>query len=223
MKPCVIFDLDGTLADTSLDLLAAANRCFAEMGEAVRLSTETDRELALRGGRVMLAEGLTRLGRPDQARVMAWYPRLLEVYGENVATHTALYPGAVAAVEGLIEAGYAVGVCTNKTENLADILLKTLGVRDLFGSLIGADTLPVKKPDPLHYWAAVDGCGGRREASLLVGDSDTDRKTSAAAGVPSILVSFSPAGEAVRALAPEAVITHFGELHGEVVRLIGQP
>lgn len=223
MKPCVIFDLDGTLADTSLDLLAAANRCFEEMGEDVRLGGDADRMVALRGGRRMLTEGLTRAGRMDEARVMQWYPRLLEAYAETLDVHTALYPGAVASVEALRGAGYAVGIATNKPEGLAEELLARLGVRDLFGSMIGADTLPVRKPDPAHFWAAVDGCGGAREASLLVGDSDTDRKTSAAAGVPSVLVSFSPAGEAVRDLNPESVITHFDELMGEVTRLIGQP
>ncbi|MFW2543555.1 HAD hydrolase-like protein [Primorskyibacter sp. 2E107] len=223
MQPCVIFDLDGTLADTSLDLLAAANRCFEEMGEDVRLSIDSDRMVALRGGRMMLGTGLKRAGRFDEARVMDWYPRLLEVYAETLDVHTQMYPGAVASVEQLKEAGYAVGICTNKPEGLAHTLLTRLGVRDLFGSLIGADTLPVKKPDPAHFWAAVDGCGGQREASLLVGDSDTDRKTSAAARVPSVLVAFSPAGEAVRDLAPESVITHFDQLHGEVARLIGHP
>ena len=114
-----------------------------------------------------------------------------------------------------------MGICTNKPEGLAQVLLERLGVRDLFGSLIGADTGPTRKPDVAPYWAAVDGCGGLRTASLLVGDSDTDRKTAAAAGVPSVLVTFAPEGQAVRALNPEGVIDHFDELSAEVRRLIG--
>ena len=106
-------------------------------------------------------------------------------------------------------------------EALARVLLERLGVRGLFGSLIGADTGPTRKPDVAPYWAAVEGCGGLREASLLVGDSDTDRKTAAAAGVPSVLVTFAPEGQAVRALNPEGVIDHFEELSGVVRRLIG--
>ena len=218
---CVIFDLDGTLADTSGDLIAAANACFADMGIAARLDPQLDAAIALRGGRRMLTEGLRREGTLDPATVDAWYPRLLTAYADALAVHTVLYPGAVAAVEQLRQSGHAVGICTNKPAALAESLMRSLGVRDLFGSLIGADTLPVRKPDPAPYWAAVDGAGGTRAQSLLVGDSDTDRNTAAAAGVPSVLVTFPPGDADIAALAPEATIDHFDDLPGTVARLIG--
>ena len=222
MAACVIFDLDGTLADTSGDLVAAANACFDAMGRPeARLDPVADAGHALRGGRRMLSVGLKRAGAFSEALVDEWYQPLLEAYGGALDVHTVMYPGAVESIEGLRRAGYAVGICTNKPEALAERLMVSLGVRDLFGSLIGADTLPVRKPDPAPYWAAVDGCGGRRAASLLVGDSDTDRNTARAAGVPSILVTFSPEGDAVKALEPEGLIGHFDELAGEVRRLIG--
>ncbi|KUF09113.1 HAD-IA family hydrolase [Pseudoponticoccus marisrubri] len=218
---CVIFDLDGTLADTSGDLIAAANVCFDAMGAGVRLDPGADAGVALRGGRAMLTEGLGRIGGADPAVVDRWYPALLEAYGGALDVHTRMYPGAAETVEALRRDGYAVGVCTNKPEALAQRLLAALGVRDLFGALIGADTLATRKPDVAPYWAAVEGAGGRRDASLLVGDSDTDRKTAAAAGVPCILVTFAPGGAAVRELAPEGVIDAFAELPAEVRRLIG--
>jgi phosphoglycolate phosphatase len=221
MKKCVIFDLDGTLADTSGDLIAAANACFDRMGVSVRLDPVTDGGIALRGGRRMLTEGLTRAGQFSTAEVDAWYPRLLEFYAESIDQHTTMYDGAVDSVEALRLAGYAVGICTNKPEALAQTLLVSLGVRDMFGSMIGADTGPTRKPDVAPYWAAVDGCGGQRGASLLVGDSDTDRKTASAAGVPCVLVTFAPGAEDVHALSPEAVIDQFHELKGTVQRLIG--
>lgn len=218
---CVIFDLDGTLADTSGDLIAAANACFADMGATVRLDPALDAGIALRGGRAMLTEGLTRMDALAPETVDAWYPRLLTAYGRALDTHTVLYPGALEVVEGLRRDGYAVGVCTNKPAALAEALLTSLGVRALFGSMIGADTLPVRKPDPAPLWAAVDGAGGARDSTLLVGDTETDRKTAAAAGVPCVLVTFAPGGDAVRALAPEAVIDHFDALPGVVRGLIG--
>ncbi|CUH80240.1 HAD-IA family hydrolase [Tropicibacter naphthalenivorans] len=217
---CVIFDLDGTLADTSGDLLAAANICFEGMGEDVRL-TQDDAGIALRGGRAMLTAGLKRANAYTEERVLKWYPTLLEAYGGNIATHTRLYPGALEAVEQLRRDGYAVGIATNKPQGLAEALLRELGVRDLFASMIGADTLPVKKPDPAHFWAAVDQAGGNRDRALLVGDSDTDRNTAANAGAPSILVTFAPPGQAVRDLNPEGTIDHFDDLPAEVRRLIG--
>ncbi len=96
----------------------------------------------------MLRLGLSRLGREDRAEEDRWYPRLLDAYAEGIDTHTRLYPGAVEAVEALRSAGFAVSVCTNKPAGLAETLLRRLGVRDLFGAMVGADTLPVRKPDP---------------------------------------------------------------------------
>lgn len=218
---CVIFDLDGTLADTSGDLIAAANTCFDRMGETARLDPQRDAGTALRGGKAMLRLGLSQVGRASEDTIEQWYPHLLTAYAEALHVHTVMYPGAVAAVEALRRDGYAVGVCTNKPEGLAEALLRSLGVRDLFGSMIGADTLPVRKPDPTPFFEAVDRAGGTRAKSLLVGDSDTDRNTSAAAGVPSILVTFAPPGQSVRDLNPEGVIDHFDDLADEVRRLIG--
>ncbi|MGR3377229.1 HAD-IA family hydrolase [Salipiger abyssi] len=217
----VIFDLDGTLADTSGDLIAAANRCFERMGGPVRLDPVADASTAFRGGRAMLRLGLERAGTPNEALVERWYPELLDAYGDAIDTYTVLYPGAVAAVEALRAANVPIGICTNKPEALAETLLRRLGVRDLFGALIGADTLPVRKPDPAPLAETVRRLGGVLAQSCLIGDTETDRKTAAAAGVPCILVTFGPDGEAVRALTPEGVIGHFDELGAELARLTG--
>ncbi|MBV7409430.1 HAD-IA family hydrolase [Maritimibacter sp. DP1N21-5] len=207
----VIFDLDGTLADTSRDLIASANACFARRGLDAVLDPDADAGVAFHGGRAMLRLGYERLAH-DGGWMEEDYPFLLNWYGANIDTHTRMYPGAVAAVEGLRAQGYAVGVCTNKPEGLAEVLLSRLGVRDLFASLVGADTLTVRKPDPAPYVAAVERSGGTVERSVLVGDTSTDRDTARAAGVPCVLVTFGPSGDRVLTLGPEAHIGHFDEL-----------
>jgi len=218
----VVFDLDGTLADTSADLIAAANACFREMGAGDLLDPEADAATAFRGGRAMLALGLERLGRAgDVAEIERQFPRLLVAYEAAIDTHTVLYPGAMAAVEALVAADCRVAICTNKPERLARILLGRLGVLDAFGAVVGADTLPVRKPDPEPLRESVRRVGGDPRRALLVGDTETDRETSRAAGMPSVLVSFGPAGESVAALAPEAVIDDFAALPAVVARLLG--
>lgn len=217
----VIFDLDGTLADTSGDLIAAANACFRQMGEGDQLNPARDQATALRGGRAMLKLGMARLGRAeDQATIDQYYPMLLELYGAAIDVHTFLYPGAMDAVEVLKSRGYGVGICTNKPEGLAQLLLERLGVRTAFGGLVGADTLSVRKPDPEPLFEAARRSGGVPEACVLIGDSDTDRNTARAAGVPSVLVTFGPAGGDMAGLEPEALLHAYGDLPDLVDRLL---
>lgn len=217
----VIFDLDGTLADTSGDLIAAANACFRDLGLGDVLDAEQDAATAMRGGRAMLTLGFQRTGSHGAQEIDRQYPNLLRYYGEALDIHTVMFPGAVDAIGDLRANGYRVGVCTNKPEGLADPLLQSLGVRHLFQSLIGADTLATRKPDAAPYVAAVEQAGGEVSRSVLIGDTDTDRKTGLAAGVPVILVSFGPEGQGVHDLNPEGVLDDYSALMGEVQRLIG--
>lgn len=213
---CVVFDLDGTLADTSGDLIAAANAALEVLGHAPQLVPGRDDAVAVRGARRMLAVAHARLGLTGaeaEAGIEAGYPHLLAAYDGAIDTHTTLYPGAVAAVERLRAGGMRTAICTNKPEGLAEKLVRSLGVRDLFDALIGADTLPVRKPDAAPYFAAVDRAGGKPDRSVLIGDSETDRATATAAGVPCILVGFGPdTRAAMEALAPEALLDHYDDL-----------
>jgi phosphoglycolate phosphatase len=215
----VVFDLDGTLADTSADLLAAANAVFRGLGHGDMLRPD-DTLAAFHGGRAMLRLGFSRLGIADRAREDALYPVLLEAYAADIATHTRLYPGAAEAVIALRAAGFATAICTNKPEALAVELIRRLGVTDLFGALIGADTLPQRKPDAAPYLAAVARAGGNAARSMLVGDTETDRKTGLAAGVPVALVTFGPEGRGVERFGPEALLDHFDDLPEMAARML---
>ncbi|WP_413875923.1 HAD-IA family hydrolase [Albidovulum sp.] len=231
----VIFDLDGTLADTSADLIDAANACFRALGHGDLLDPAADALTAFHGGRAMLRLGFARLGQGGgqgggqeggqggEAAVDREYLRLLAFYEEGIARQTTLYPGAVAAVTALNAAGFATGICTNKPERLAAILLDRLGVRQHFASLVGADTLPVRKPDPAPYRASVTRAGGVLSRSMLVGDTETDRRTAAAAGVPVALVTFGPEGRGVARLAPEALLDRFDDLPALAESVLGKP
>jgi phosphoglycolate phosphatase len=214
----VIFDLDGTLVDSAADLIAAANACF----DRPALHLATDAATAFRGGRAMLRLGLSRLHDGwSEADIDAAYPRLLAFYEAGIDGNTRPYPGAVDAVDRLRRGGYRTGICTNKPERLSRLLLQRLGIADLFDGLVGADTLLVRKPDPAPFLLAVDRSGGAPGMSLLVGDTDTDRLTARAAGVPCALVTFGPEGGAVEALQPEALLDDYAGLDEVVARLIG--
>lgn len=216
----IIFDLDGTLADTSGDLLAAANVCFREMGAGDQLCS-ADAGVAVKGARAMLTLGLERMGQlPDPELLDQYYPMLLDAYELAIDTHTVFYPGALDAVAALVQADFKVAICTNKPEYLARQLLQKMGVMELFGALIGADTLSVRKPDPEPLREAARRAGGDPARCLLVGDTITDHTTARAAGVPSVLVTFGPNGPDMASLAPDALLDNFADLPGIAARLL---
>jgi phosphoglycolate phosphatase len=189
---------------------------------SVQLDPEADAGTAFRGGRAMLRLGFARAAREwSEAAIDAAFPSFLRHYEARIDETSHFYPGARETVEALRAAGWRTGICTNKPERLAELLLDRMGLRGLFDGLVGADTLPVRKPDPAPYLASVARSGGRLDTSLLVGDTDTDRQTAKRAGVPCILITFGPDGRTVAALEPEGLIDGFADLGGVVRGLIG--
>jgi phosphoglycolate phosphatase len=215
-----VFDLDGTLADTSADLIAAANGALAEAGIGARLDPIADAATAFAGGRAMLRAGMARLGAVSEAEVDRLFPRLVELYAMDLAIHTRLYDGAEAALDRLAADGWTLAVCTNKPVRLAGLLLEALKVHHRFAVLLGADSLAFRKPDPRHLLETIARAGGAPGRAVLVGDTVTDRDTARAAGVPCVLVGFGPEGAGIGRLAPEAQIAHFDELPPVLERLV---
>ncbi|GKY88576.1 HAD-IA family hydrolase [Sinisalibacter aestuarii] len=217
----VIFDLDGTLADTAADMIAAANACFRALGAGDLLDPGADAATAFHGGRAMLRLGFARLGQGGEAEVDAAFPTFIAQYEADLVSRSRFYPGARDAVERLKAAGDRVAVCTNKPEALALGVLAGLGAADLFDAVIGADTLPSRKPDPAPYRAAVERAGGVLARSMMIGDTGTDLATARAAGVPCALVTFTANAAEVAALDPEARLGSFDGLDAVVARLLG--
>lgn len=215
----VVFDLDGTLVDTSADLIAAANACFRARGMDDLLDPVADALTAFHGGRAMLRLGYGRAA-SDHAFVETDFPKLLDHYAQNLSVHSRPYPGAAEAVEALRGAGFATAICTNKPEWHARRLMEDLRLLPLFDALIGADTLPVRKPDPAPYVAAVEQAGGTVARSFLIGDTATDRETARNAKVASVLVTFGPEGRSITRLEPEALLDYYAQLPELAERLL---
>jgi phosphoglycolate phosphatase len=171
-----------------------------------------DASVAFQGGRAMLKLGLERANSFDQTKIDKQYPILLEHYKKHIDMNTILYEGVVEALIELQKRGYLLGVCTNKPEFLAEKLLKSLGIREYFSAMLGADTLLIKKPDPLHLWTTIDWMGGDRHKAVLVGDTITDLNTAKNANLDCILVSFGPEGSGVENMKPSALLDSYFDL-----------
>lgn len=220
---CAVFDLDGTLIDTTRDLLDGGNAAFEAMGHGPILRWPEDALIAVAGGRAMVQEGVRRLGLDwDAAQIHAAWKILLAAYEARIDVHSRPYPGLVPALEVLAARGWALGVCTNKPEALAEILLARLDLRQHFKVLIGADTLPVRKPDPAPLLAVIERLGGTKAQSVLIGDSMTDRQTSRNAGVASVMVAFGPKGADVAEFAPDAILPDYPALPDLLETLFGE-
>jgi phosphoglycolate phosphatase len=210
----VVFDLDGTLADTAPDLAGAMNAVLVEAGRPA-LPVDHVRRMVGRGARILIETGFKATGAAvDGAQLDAMLSHFLEHYAENIDRTSKLFPGAREAVAALKADGCRVGVCTNKPIALTELLLERLDFRSPFGSVRGADSAPYKKPDPQHFFDVVDDLGGDRTRAVLIGDSETDAKTARAAGVPCILVRFGYTEIPVDDLGGDIVIDDFAQLHG---------
>lgn len=205
----VAFDLDGTLADTALDLAAALNHALEQLGRPT-VPPEEVRYLVGHGARALLRKGLAESGTSNEELVEQGFPHFIDFYAANICTGTTCYSGAEAALDDLKARGVRTALCTNKPERLTLLLLDALGWTGRFDAIVGGDTLAVRKPDPAPLHQAIARAGGGR--AVFVGDSITDADTARAAGLPFVAVSFGFSDRPVAALGADAVIDHFDQL-----------
>ena len=183
----VLFDLDGTLLDTAPDLAFALNRVREEHGEAP-LPFARIRPVVSQG-----TVGLLRLGfglEPDGARFPALRERLLEIYREHLAVHTALFPGMSAVLDGIEALGLRWGVVTNKPGWLTEPLLQQLGLAARMACIVSGDTVTQRKPDPapMLHACTLMGCTGG--GCVYVGDAERDIQAGRSAGMRTVVASF---------------------------------
>lgn len=215
----VIFDLDGTLVDTAPDLVGALNDLLAAL-DLPSISIEQGRAASGRGGRSLIRVGHELAGiKLTEPEVDALYPRYLDHYAARYAVESKPYPGATALLDHLEAEGWRLGICTNKPARFAEGLMRALGLRERFGALLGADSLPVRKPDPRHLVETLERLGVEPDRGILLGDTETDLKTARAAGIPVALASFGYAPLPAAAYAPDAVFHHYDEAPEMIGRL----
>ncbi|MGV6875068.1 phosphoglycolate phosphatase [Pseudochelatococcus sp. B33] len=213
LPPIAVFDLDGTLADTAPDLVAALNTVLAAE-DLPPLPFERARDMIGAGARSLILRGLNEAGygSVDDVRLERMFRAFLDYYGRNLHVDTRLFPGVTDALDRFREEGWLLAVCTNKYENHSLELLDLLGIADRFAAICGRDTFPYFKPDPRHLTLTIERAGGSRVRAVMVGDSQTDINTARAAGVPVVAVPFGYSDIPVAELAPDRLIGHFDEL-----------
>jgi len=210
--PTLVFDLDGTLVDSAGDLAGALNVLLAGAGRA-ELSVAETRTLIGGGAQILIQRAWKRTGDPvDPAQLEGLYRRFLEVYQQRLTVLTRVYPEVIETLQRLQEAGFAMGVCTNKPIAPTLGILDALDLARFFGAVSGGDSHPWKKPDPRHVTAVVDALGGDGKLAILVGDSATDVAAGHAADLPVIAVTWGYARSPMVAWDADVAIDRFSEL-----------
>lgn len=179
----VLFDLDGTLLDSAPDMLAAINTMRAGRGRDAMLLAEL-RPHVSKGARAMAGAAFPDVDAAERER---WIPEFLAEYERELARHSGPFEGVEPMLAALEAAGCVWGIVTNKPEYLARQLVPRLGWETRCGVLIGGDTLPVRKPDPLPLIVAAQRIGVDPRDCVYVGDDERDIVAARAAGMPSVV------------------------------------
>jgi phosphoglycolate phosphatase len=199
----LIWDLDGTLADTVQDITDSLNRIVASFGLNPHTTDEV-RPFIGGGIRNLIASAMGIADQEDE-RVTQAVADFREDYGRNLLRCTRLYPGVREVLESLRSKRHVV--ISNKMQTMTRAIIEGLGVGPLFREVIGQGGDYPIKPDPASTLAMIAVHGSAPERALFVGDSETDFQTARNAGCHVVLVTYGlrPADQ-VRALGADACI-----------------
>lgn len=192
MIRAVLFDLDGTLADTAPDMARTVNVLRDRRGLAPVPLAQLRRYVS-NGARGMVcsAFGITT----DHADYAGLRQEFLDAYAENLFIDTRLFPGMLEVLDGLEARGIAWGVVTNKFERFARPVMEGLGLDARAAVVVGGDTCPRAKPHPDPLLHAARELGVPPADALYVGDDVRDVQAARAAGMPVIVAGYGYLGD----------------------------
>jgi len=204
-----IFDLDGTLIDSKLDLALAVNATREKFGRGP-LGHEQIFGYIGDGAPMLVRRALDHT--EDDALVAEALKYFLGYYREHMLDNTVLYPGVREGIEQLGADGRVLTVLTNKPERFSKLILEGLGVAARFRLVYGGNTFERKKPDPIGVEAILRETGAAKEQALVVGDSEIDVQTARNAGVPVVGVSYGLGSDRLQKHPPDLMIDSLTEL-----------
>jgi phosphoglycolate phosphatase len=199
----VVFDLDGTLVDSSRDIAASVNAALARIAPGTaEIPLAEILSFVGEGARVLVQRSLGHTGLSLPADEVL--PVYIECYAARLLDTTRLYPGVACALDAL--AGAALAVLTNKPGDFSRKILESLGVAGRFARILGAGDVPSRKPDPGGLLRLMADAAAAPEETWMVGDSATDVAVARAGGVRCAGVTWGFHPVALRAARPDRLI-----------------
>ncbi len=215
----IVFDLDGTLIDSAPDLMITTNKVLDKAGR---------RAITLEEAQAMIGDGIHKLierafaatgGLPEPEALKDHTRQFLGIYTGEDADPSHLYPGALETLKILKDAGYALGLCTNKSIAPTLAILKKLTLNQYFIAISGGDSIDgIRKPDPRHLLAVIEDIGTTPSAAIMIGDKEHDIHCAKDAGVRSILVSYGYAKIPHEEINADVIVDHLSDVPGALSR-----
>ena len=192
-KLTILFDLDGTLADTAPDLMMAHNHVMKKFGYTSKNMDEI-RNYVGKGAALMIGRSLWESARKELSKITdekiknEMIKEFLDYYGKNIVVKSKLINGVYNFLKWANSNEISMAVVTNKQEHLAVDFLKKIKIYDFFEYVAGRNTFDYCKPDPRHLTSTIEIMNGDIKKSLMIGDSENDADAAKAAGIPMILL-----------------------------------
>jgi phosphoglycolate phosphatase len=205
----LIFDLDGTLIDSKLDLAQAVNATRTHMGMDT-IDNELVYSYVGNGAPVLIRRAMG--AQASEAEVQEALEFFLEFYREHYLDHTVLYPGVREALDRFRDKGKRMAVLTNKPVVISKAILNGLGVGPHFFRVYGGNSFDFKKPNPVGVATLIRESGVPAARTLMIGDSSVDIQTARNAGIPSCGVTWGFQPETLSDPAPDRVANTMQEV-----------
>lgn len=213
----IIFDLDGTLIDSAPDIAASLNEVLGRRGFPP-FSVEAVATMIGGGIPELIRKALEAHGiKPDDIKPIV--QDMVEVYASRAAVLTVLYDGAAEVLAALKEDGVKLGLCTNKLQDITDIIMRDLGVTQYFGSIVGAAPGRPRKPDAAALQMVLTELETPAAGAVMIGDSGADAGAAKNAGTALILADYGYCRTPLETFGPDAIISSLRELPAALARL----
>ena len=210
----VIFDLDGTLIDSRLDLVHSVNAALRHIGRP-ELPEDVIASYVGDGAPVLIQRALG--GEiVDEAVVRQGLEFFLKYYREHKLDHTTVYPGVAEALAAIQNSANGsprkLAVLSNKPVVPSRAIVDALGLGQFFCQIYGGNSFTTKKPDPEGARKLLEECGVKAQHAAIVGDSHVDVTTGRNAGMVTVGVTYGFAPHTLESEPPDVLVDHPGEL-----------
>ena len=203
----LIFDLDGTLIDSKLDLAHSVNAMLEHIGRAPLLH-ETIFSYVGNGAPLLVRRALGEAATDAEAdKGLAYF---LSYYRQHMLDNTVTYPGVREGLELL--ASHPMAILTNKPVRFSQAIIDGLGLAPYFRFIYGGNSFEKKKPDPIGVTALLRDLNAAAHEAMMVGDSDVDVRTARNAGIWACGVSYGLGTESLRVHPPDVMLDSLAEL-----------